>query len=215
MAVLHHAFRCAVTPDFERDLQNLMREWASGDRGAFAEAAKARYAALTQLEDIHTAFYLGPDGAAPSWLEPAFISPGLAALVMLSPDFKPLPSLSASHDTNHALLARHLPALGWSEDEIRALIYGWPIETVLQRYVRGSSMPVPGGFAHTGGWTPPGMTDILRERLDILASGLPARSHKLAEEAWHSLKDNNTFEDAQTMLAHLDSYDWLVMAITH
>ena len=215
MAVLRHAFRCAVTPDFERDLHKLMREWASGDRGAFADVAKARYATLAHREDIHAGFYLGPDGASPSWLEPAFISAGLAALVMLAPDFEALPSLSASHDTNHALLARHLPALGWSEDEIRALIHGWPIETVLQRYAPGSCVPVPGGFAHTGGWTPPGMTDILRERLDILASGLPARSHKLAEEAWHSLKEKNAFEDAQTMVAHLDGYDWLVMAITH
>lgn len=154
MAVLHHAFRCAVTADFERDLQNLMREWASGDRGVFADVAKARYAGLAHLENINTAFYLGPGGAAPSWLEPAFISAGLAAFVMLAPDLEPLPSLSASHDTNHALLARHLPALGWSEDEFRALIYGWPIETVLQRYVRGTSTAVAGGFAHTGGWTP-------------------------------------------------------------
>ncbi|MBD8687013.1 MULTISPECIES: hypothetical protein [unclassified Rhizobium] len=215
MAVLHHAFRCAVTADFERDLQNLMREWASGDRGVFADVAKARYAGLAHLENINTAFYLGPGGAAPSWLEPAFISAGLAAFVMLAPDLEPLPSLSASHDTNHALLARHLPALGWSEDEFRALIYGWPIETVLQRYVRGTSTAVAGGFAHTGGWTPPGMTDILRERLDILASGRPAKSHKLAEEALHALKENNAFEDAQKMLAHLDRYDWLVMAITH
>jgi hypothetical protein len=192
-----------------------MSAWATGDLAVFAAAAKTRYATLAQREDIHTAFYLGPDGAAPSWLEPAFLSPGLAALVMLAPDFVTLPSLSASHDTNHALLAKHLPALGWSDDEVRALIYGWPIETVLQRYIRGSSMPVPGGFAHTGGWTPPAMTSLLRERLDILAAGLPAKSHGLAEEAWHSLHTSNAVKDAQEMLADLDIYDWLVMAITH
>lgn len=215
MAVLHHAFRCAVTPEFEADVQELMRQWISGDRAAFAAAAKARYGGLASLQDIQTAFYLGPDGAAPSWLDPAFISPGLAAVVMLAPHFTRVSSLSESHDTNHDLLARQLPALGWPEDEVRSLVHGWPIETMLQRYANDAAVMMPGGFAHTGGWTPPGMVPLLRERLDKLALAPPAKSHKLAQEAWHRLAERNAFQDAQAMLADLGDRDWLVMAITH
>ena len=215
MAVLHHAFRCAVTPAFEREILDLLAAWEAGDREKLSAMAIARYAALAAREDIHVAFYLGPDGAAPSWLQPQVISPGLAALVTLAQDFVPLPTLSASNDTNHHRLATHLPALGWSADEIDALIHGQPIETMLQDYAGSTHRLKPGDFRHTGGWTPSAMVRKLSAKLDRLALE-PAKALGKVEQAARSLlNESNALNDARAMLAPLSDDDWLVTAITH
>lgn len=214
MAVLHHAFRCAVTPSFERTVLDLLAAWEAADRERLSTMAIGRYAALAQRQDIHDAFYLGPDGAASSWLQPQFISPGLAALVMLAANFVPLPSLSGSNDTNHHLLATHLPTLGWQREEIDFLIHGQPIETMLHRYTDSTRHLQQGEFRHTGGWTPPMMTRKLKEKIDLLtlAPPLPAAE---AEQAWKRLNESKALDDARAMLAPLNDDDWLVLSTTH
>jgi len=215
MAVLHHAFRCAVTPAFEREILGLLAIWESGDRTRLSAMAIARYAALAEREDIHAAFYLGTDGAVPSWLQPQFISPGLAALVTLARDFIPLPTLSASNDTNHHRLATHLPALGWPADEIDLLIHGRPIETMLHRYASATSRPEPGEFRHTGGWTAPGSAQKLSADLDRLTLCPPPEAGEPAQAAWSVLKESRALDDARAMVGLLNDDDWLIMAITH
>ncbi|KAA1184685.1 hypothetical protein FP026_04745 [Rhizobium tropici] len=214
MAVLHHAFRCAVTPGFERTVLDLLAAWESADRERLSTMAVSRYAELAQREDINSAFYLGPDGAASSWLQPGFISPGLAALVTLAKDFVPVPTLSASDDTNHHRLATHLPALGWSADEIDFLIHGQPIETMLQPYASSTDQLKEGKFRHTGGWTPPGMTRKLRESIDRLILAPPSQADE-AVWAWNLLNESKALDDARAMLAPLNDDDWLILSITH
>ncbi len=215
MAVLHHAFRCAVTPAFEREISDLLAAWEAGDRERLSAMAFARYAALAEREDLHAAFHLGPDGAAPSWLQPQFISPGLAALVVLAESFVPLPTLSASSDTNHYRLATQLPALGWSGDDIERLVFGQPVEALLQGYSASAAQPEQGGFRHTGGWTPGRTAPTLSASLDRLALGPPSQADKAVLSAWSELNDSNALDDARAMLASLSDNDWLVMAITH
>lgn len=215
MAVLHHAFRCAVTPAFEQEIADLLAAWETGDRERLSGMALARYAALAEREDIHAAFYLGPDGAAPSWLQPQFISPGLAALAVLAEGFVPLPTLSASSDTNHYRLATQLPAFGWPADEIDVLIRGQPIEAMLQGYAGSALRLEQGGFRHTGGWTPGRTARTLCTRLDRLALGPPSQANEATLAAWTLLNDSNALNDARAMLAALSDDDWLVMAITH
>lgn len=215
MAVLHHAFRCAVTPAFEREIADLLAAWETGDRGRLSDMALARYAAVAERKDIHAAFHLGPDGAAPSWLQPQFISPGLAALVVLAESFVPLPTLSASNDTNHYRLASQLPALGWSADDIGSLVFGQPVEAVLRGYSVSALRLEQGGFRHTGGWTPGRTARTLCTRLDRLALGPPSQANEAALAAWGLLNESNALNDARAMLAALGDDDWLAMAITH
>jgi hypothetical protein len=215
MAVLHHAFRCAVTPAFEQTVRDLAAAWEAADRDRLSAMAIGRYAALGEREDVHAAFYLAPDGAALSWLQPQFISPGLAALVSLAKDFVPIPSLSASNDTNHHRLATQLPALRWSADEINFLVHGQPIETMLRHFVGSGVRLDPGQFRHTGGWTPPAMAQRLREKLDQLAKEGAPNADKIARAAWESLNESKALDDARKMVAALNDDDWLVMAITH
>lgn len=215
MAVLHHAFRCSVTPAFKREISNLLAAWEAGDRARLSAMAESRYAGLAGREDVHAAFYLGPDGAAPSWLQPQYISPGLAALVILAEDFVPLPTLSASNDTNHHRLEKHLPALGWLAEEIGYLVRGEPIETMLQSYANSTLQLEPGKFRHTGGWTAPGMARKLSMELDRLISSPPPQAGKAAQEAWSLLNESKALDDARAMVHALSDDDWLVMAITH
>lgn len=215
MTVLHHAFRCPVTPALKRKISNLLAAWEVGDREKVSAMALARYAALAGREDIHAAFYLAPEGAAPSWLEPQFISPGLAALVVLAESFISLPSLSASYDTNHYQLATLLPAFGWSVEDVTSLVNGQPIETMLRAYSRSVNRLEPGGFRHTGGWTAPGLARELSMKLDRLAFGPPAAANDAAHMAWNRLNESKALDDARQMLAPLRDEDWLVMAITH
>jgi len=215
MAVLHHAFRCHVTPVFEQDISNLLAAWHAGDRTRISTMALARYAALANREDIHAAFYLGPEGAAPSWLQPHVIGLGLAALVVLAPSFVALPTLSASNDTNHHRLATHLPALGWPADEIDLLVHGQPIEAMLCGYAASAPRLDPGGFRHTGGWIPGGMAKKLGASLDQIASTPPREADNTAIAAWHSLRESSALNDARTMLASVTERDWLITSITH
>lgn len=212
MAVLHHAFRCGVTPALEREISDLLAAWEAGDREEVSSMVVARYAALAGRDDIHAAFYLGPDSAAPSWLQPQSISPGLAALVVLAENFTHLPTLSASNDTNHHQLTTHLPALGWSIDEINYLVRGEPIEAMLRSYVNSARGLEQGGFRHTGGWTPPAMAQKLSANLNRLTLEPPQEPGRAA---WNFLNESNALNDARAMLAPLGGNDWLVMAITH
>ncbi|HEV7319635.1 MAG TPA: hypothetical protein VGO04_13635 [Ensifer sp.] len=215
MAVLHHAFRCPVTPAFKEGVQDVLSAWEAGDRKTLSAIALARYGALGEREDLHAAFHLGPDAAAPSWLQPQFISPGLATLVVLAAHFVPLPSLSASNDTNHHRLATQLPTLGWTTDETDTLIHGQPIEAMLQDYADPAVRPTQGGFGHTGGWTAGRIGRTLAPRLDQLAFGPPPQADEAAQEAWRQLNETDALDDARAMLAEVRDDDWLVMAITH
>lgn len=215
MAVLHHAFRCAVRPAIERDIRDLLHMWQAGDREKLSVLTKERYATLATRDDVHAASYLHPDGAAPSWMEPPFISPGLAAFILLAQNFSPLPTLSSSSDTNHDLLAKHLPRLGWSEAEVGFLIHGQPIEAMLQDYASATPKLFPGDFAHTGGWTHPDKIPSLRACLDGLRAEPPLSSDNAVLDAWRVLNERNALEDARAMLAGLQDDDWLVMSITH
>lgn len=111
MAVLHHAFRCPMTPSLWQDISSLLAAWERGDRDRLSATALAGYAALGEREDIRAAFSLNADGPVFSWLQPQHISPGLAALVTMASHFIVVPTLSRSHETNHHLLETQLPFL--------------------------------------------------------------------------------------------------------
>lgn len=192
-----------------------MAAWDANSREGLSAMALAAYGSLAGREDVHAAFYLGPEGAAPSWLQPEYISPGLAALMVLAPGFIALPNLSASSDTNHYVLASQLPVLGWTADEIEFLVQGQPIETMLQSFAERSCQLQPGGFRYTGGWTSGLSARTLSERLDRLAQGLPLDANEMERSAWRRLNESNALHDARAMLSSLTADDWLVMAITH
>ncbi|MGE6786217.1 hypothetical protein ACQKGL_27215 [Ensifer adhaerens] len=215
MAALHHAFRCPITPAFEEAVQDALSAWEAGDRETLSAIALDRYGALGEREDLHAAFHLGPEGAALSWLQPQFISPGYAALVVLAEHFVPLPTLSASNDTNHYRLSTHLPTLGWTTGEVDALIHGQPIEVMLQEYADPAVRLAQGGFRHTGGWTAGRIGRTLAPRLEQLALNPPPQADGVAHEAWRLLNETDAFNDARAMLAAVRDDDWLVMAITH
>jgi hypothetical protein len=215
MAVLHHAFRCPVTPLFREDVAALLAAWRDGDRDALSAMALAGYALLREREDVHAAFYLGPDGAVPSWLQPDFISPGLAALTGLARGFIRLPNLSSSADANHWFLVSQLPALGWASGEIESLVQGQPIETMLRSYAEPACPLQPGGFRHTGGWTSGRTALALSARLKRFAQARPADADTAQQAAWQRLNESHALQDAQAMLAPLTADDWLIMSITH
>lgn len=215
MAVLHHAFRCAVTPEFDRDISEFFAAWRAGDRRRLSALALEGYAKLAKREDLHVAFYLYPEGAASSWMQSAFISPGLAALAMLAHRFVPIPGLSTSRNTNHYLLETQLPLLGWSSADISFLVRGHSVEAMLEGYATSVSRLDPGGFRHTGGWTPGRTAQELKERLDELAGGISPQADASARVAWWLLKQSHALTDAQAMLAEIAESDWLVMSITH
>lgn len=215
MAVLHHAFRCAVTPEFDRDISEFFAAWQAGDRPRLSALALDGYARLTKREDLHAAFYLHPEGSASSWMQTAFVSPGLAALAMLAHRFVPIPGLSASRGTNHYLLETQLPLLGWSAADIAFLVRGHSVEAMLEGYAAPSPRLDPGGFRHTGGWTPGRTAQELKSSLDQLARGVYPLANATARVAWSLLKESNALSDAQAMLAEIGENDWLVMTITH
>lgn len=214
MAVLHHAFRCSVTPEFAQQISELLAACQAGDHAQLSDLALAGYGSLSQREDVHTAFYLDPEGGAPSWMQPDYITPGLAAIVLLASGFVTIPSLSASKDTNHYLLETQLPLLGWSAEEIRLLVRGQPIETMLRTYAVPGLQLDQDGFRHTGGWTPGLAAQALKGRLDQLGRGVASDADGAAKAAWSLLADSNALSDAQAMLAAIGDTDWLVMAIT-
>jgi hypothetical protein len=214
MAVLHHAFRCPVTPAFERYVFDVLEASRLNDSEKLSAMAKGSYEALRYRADIQAAFHLDPEGGAPSWLEPQFISSGLAALVMLAPSFEPLPTLSASDDTNHDRLSKHLPALGWSAADVCALVHGASVEAMLETYAQEPHALVAGGFGHTGGWVSPPATENLVARLEKLAAK-PRSTSNSADAALLDINDTGALQDARAMLNALRAGDWLVTAITH
>jgi hypothetical protein len=215
MAVLHHAFRCPVTPEFERDISELLIAVQPVNRARLSVLALDGYAKLTDRDDVHAAFHLYPEGSASSWMQPEFVSPGLAALAMFADCFIPIPNLSASKDSNHYLLETQLPLLGWTAKEIGFLVRGEPIEAMLEKYAPSATPLAQGGFRNTGGWVPGRTAQGLKMRLDQLARGVSPHVDATARAAWSLLKDNHALADAGTMLAEIGADDWLVMAITH
>jgi hypothetical protein len=215
MAVLHHAFRCAVTPEFDRDISEFFAAWQAGDRPRLSALALDGYAKLAKRDDLHAAFYLNPEGSASSWMQAAFVSPGLAALAMLAHRFVAIPGLSASRDTNHYLLETQLPLLGWSGTDIGFLVRGHSVEAMLEGYAALAARLDQGGFRHTGGWTPGRTAQELKRRLDQMARGVSPQADATARVAWWLLKESHALSDAQAMLAEIAESDWLVMTITH
>jgi hypothetical protein len=215
MAVLHHAFRCPVTPEFTQQILKLSIALEAGDRAGISTLASDGYASIANRRDIQAAFHLYPDGAAVSWMQPEFISPGLAAIAALAPRFSPIPNLSASKDTNHHLLEMHLPLLGFSEAEVGFLVRGQPIEAMLQACDGSMAELKPGGFRHTGGWTAGDVAQRLSARLSKLNRGVSSDTRETSRSAWLLLQESGALADAGTMLAEIGADDWLVMAITH
>lgn len=215
MAVLHHAFRCPMTGDLDREISLLLDAWERGDRRSISAAALAGYPALQDREDIHVAFSLSPDGPVSQWLQPEHISPGLAALIALAPHFIGLPGLSRSHDSNHHLLETQLPLLGWSMDEVALLVCGRPIEAMLGHYASTGATLAPGGFRYTGGWVNADAMTTLVARIGQLTSPLPATADDKMVAVRKKLEEYGAIEDAWAMLADIGKNDWLVTAITH
>jgi HEAT repeat protein len=83
---------------------------------------------------------------------------------------------------------------------------------MLHGYAASAGRLEPGGFRHTGGWTPRGTAQELSVKLDRLTLEPPKASDKAA---WSLLNESKALDDARAMLAPLRDDDWLVMAITH
>ncbi|WFR95011.1 hypothetical protein [Rhizobium tumorigenes] len=215
MAVLHHAFRCPVTPEFQRDVTLLLCALKADARDELSALAIAANRHLAHREDLHSAFMLHPDGSASSWMEPDFVSPGLAAVSLLAHRFTAIPGLSASGGANHYVLETHLPLLGWSSAEIGLLVRGKSIESMLMNYADTSRPIEQGGFRHTGGWTEGSIAQMLKLSIDRMIQGPPSGSDPHALAAWGLLNDVGALRDAQAMLAAISDKDWLVMSITH
>lgn len=216
MAVLHHAFRCEVTPEFDQDLSEVVAAWEAGDSLGLSALALDGYAKLAERHDLHASFFLHPNGSASLWMLPTFVTPGLAALAMVSHRFVSIPCLSTSCSTNHYLLETQLPLLGWSATDVALLVRGHSIEAMLERSVGPSSRTIEqSGFRHTGGWTPGADAEVLKARIDQLIQGPPLGADPVALEAWTQLGASGALKDAGSMLAEVPSTAWLVMAITH
>lgn len=215
MAVLHHAFRRPFTADFEAEVACVFAAWESGDLARLSAISLDGYAKLAEREEVHRAFLFDPEGSATSWMQPDFISTGLAALAVLAGGMVEVPNLSASGDTNHYLLETHLPQLGWSAADIALLVHGRPIEAMLQSYVSSVRPIEQGGFRHTGGWTTGQTAQAMKARIDRLVAGPPDGSDESAVTAWRLLADSGALADAHAMLAAIGESDWLVMAVTH
>lgn len=215
MAVLHHAFRCPVTSTFQETVHEVLSAWDAGDRGRLSAMALRRLPRIAEREDIQAAFRLDPDGAVPSWLRPEFVSPGLAALVLLADSFVPIPSLSARSDTNHYLLTTHLPVLGWNEREVQLLVRGDPIEVMLTRYSLPSREYDASKFRETGGWTLGTAVRALETRLTRLATAPDPGEPPAVRESRTALRESGAIDDARAMLAAVEDADWLVTSITH
>ncbi len=215
MAVLHHAFRCPVTSAFEETVRQVLSAWDAGDREKLSAMALRRLPRIAEREDIQAAFRLDPDGAVPSWLQPEFVSPGLAALVLLADGFVPIPSLSARSDTNHYLLTTHLPVLGWNEREVQLLVRGDPIELMLARYSSAPQELVASKFRETGGWTDGALARTLEDLLARLAATVDSGASPAVQESWSTLRHSGAIDDARAMLAAVEDTDWLVTSVTH
>lgn len=215
MAVLHHAFRCPVTPAFEDVVRVVLSAWGAGDRDGLSAMALRCLPRIADRADIQAAFRLDPDGAVPSWLQPEFVSPGLAALVLLAEKLVPIPSLSASKDANHYLLATHLPVLGWNAREVQHLVQGDPIERVLARYSGNAQEFAASKFRETGGWTSGDVARRLQDRLSHLASAPDPDEPPGVRESLAVLRGSGAIDDARAMLAAIENTDWLVTSITH
>ncbi|MCO6179482.1 hypothetical protein [Ciceribacter sp. RN22] len=215
MAVLHHAFRCPVTPAFEETVREVLSAWDAGDHEKLSAMALRRLPRIAEREDIQAAFRLDPDGAMPSWLQPEFVSPGLAALVLLADSFVPIPSLSAGKDTNHYLLTTHLPVLGWNAREVQLLVRGDPIEVMLARYSSAPQELVASKFRETGGWTDGTVARTLGDLLARLAATVDSGASPAVRESWNALRHSGAIDDARAMLAAVEDTDWLVTSVTH
>ncbi|RYC15621.1 hypothetical protein [Ciceribacter ferrooxidans] len=215
MAVLHHAFRCPVTPAFEETVREVLSAWDAGDRERLSAVALRCLPRIAGRADIQAAFRLDPDGAVPSWLQPQIVSPGLAALVLLAERLVPVPSLSASKDTNHYLLATHLPVLGWNAREVQLLVHGDPIELMLARYSLSSREYDASKFRETGGWTLGTAVRALEAKLTRLATALDPGEPPAVQESRTALREGGAIDDARAMLAAVEDTDWLVTSITH
>ncbi len=215
MAVLHHAFRCPITSAFEEVVQEVLSAWDAGDRERLSAMALRRLPAIAGRADIQAAFRLDPDGAVASWLQPKFVSPGLAALVLLAERLVPIPSLSASRDTNHYLLATHLPVLGWNAREVQLLVRGDPIEVMLARYSLSSREYDASKFRETGGWIFGTVARSLEAQILRLAAAPDPDEPPAVREGLTALRESGAIDDARAMLAAVEDTDWLVTSITH
>ncbi|WP_416798716.1 hypothetical protein [Ciceribacter azotifigens] len=215
MAVLHHAFRCPITSAFEEVVQEVLSAWDAGERDKLSAMALQGLPAIAGRADIQAAFRLDPDGAVASWLQPEFVSPGLAALVLLAERLVPIPSLSASRDTNHYLLATHLPVLGWNAREVQLLVRGDPIELMFARYSLPSREYDASKFRETGGWTLGTALRAIETKLTRLTTAPGPEVSPAVRESRKALRESGAIDDARAMLAAVGDADWLVTSITH
>ncbi|MFC3165981.1 hypothetical protein [Ciceribacter thiooxidans] len=215
MAVLHHAFRCPVTPPLEEVVREVLSAWDAGDREKLSATALRCLPRIADRADIQAAFRLDPDGAVPSWLQPQIVSPGLAALVLLADSFVPIPSLSGRSDTNHYLLTTHLPVLGWNEREVQLLVHGDPIELMLARYSSAPHEYTASKFRETGGWTFGTDLRSLEPQLMRLATATDRQTPPAVRESLTALRESGAIDDARAMLAAVEDTDWLVTSVTH
>ncbi|MBO9100170.1 MULTISPECIES: hypothetical protein [unclassified Rhizobium] len=214
MAILHHAFRCPATAEFDQTVSTLLAAWSRRDYRELSTLALAGYGSLAEREDLRSAFRLHQEGVVSSRMQPQFISPGLAALTTLAGAFLRIPGLSASNDANHHLLETQLPLLGWSSEDINFLLRGNQVEVMLESYAASAETLDQGGYRDTGGWTPGRTVQALKKRLDQLAVGISPHADDQALAAWSLLKESHALADAQAMLAEITDQDWLVMTIT-
>lgn len=212
MAILHHAFRCAVTPGQQVEIERILLAWRKGDREQVVQAARIAYHCQGERPDLWQAFPIDPEGPIRSWLTPDHISPGLAAFMILASSFTPIPSLSRSQQTNHHILAVQLTRLGWPIWAVEGLLRGHPIEAMLDQIRPTYAPTVWGQFRETGAWLTGGEVADLRQRLEKLLHG-PDMDTPASREALEILRATGALADALAMLNAVPADAWLVTSI--
>ncbi|MBK5957255.1 hypothetical protein CCR97_03400 [Rhodoplanes elegans] len=214
MAVVHHAFRWPFSLAVRDEIRHLLAAWSAGDRASIAEQALAAYATLRTRPDITFPFSLQDADHVEAWLQPAHVTAATACFLVLARHFEPVPSLSATRDTNLYTVETTLPLLGFPAGQVRAAVHGRPFESLLEE-LAGPADPLPrGGPVGLAGWLPG------REAVDLLArveatvavAASPGAGDD-ARRALDKLRADGSLDDLVRMLGSVTAPDWLVVRI--
>lgn len=208
MAVLHHAYSCSVAPDKQQKLSQVIKTWPDRDREATSIYVKQCLENIKDRTDIHESFFTETGGIITSWLEPDTLSLELTSFLIIADSLQKIPSLSTSHDTNHYVLTKYLPGIGWYQSDVDMLINGASIHTMLNEL--GDTQPYisTSGFMDTGGWVK--QIDVIRllRKINLASTILPLQK----DSDTYGLLSSGALSDATQMLSHASESQWLVVA---
>lgn len=213
MAVIHHAYRCRWSPELTDDLRTIATAWSADDRGGLAALALRQYQAIAGHCDMLQSFGIASTDYVISWLQPEFITPGLASFVTAARYFERVPSLSHSQQSNFHVIETVLPLLGVPRDLVQLMVRGRPIERVLQDLALTSAV-VASKLSHLGGWVSAKDAAHALQSVKVkleAATALPSPEPTRLTQAVDTLRTSGALGDLTDMLRAVQPPDWLVV----